>query len=339
MSAFLTRGRFARVMAAYAVLSACVLVVTPFFGSESLDIRNVLSAVFSGGASVDAKIFFSLRLPRVLLGFLVGGALAVSGGALQVVLANPLAEPFILGIAGGGALGAVVAISVPALLVHLGPFSTVQLFSLAGCLFCILAIYRFSLGPLGVSMTTILLAGVTINILCGAAVLLLRYLVSPHLLVAMDRWMMGGLDVVGYRQILGILPLLIPGLGLLGSQAHALNQLALGQEMALGHGVNVDTVQKQVLLGTGLASAAAVALAGPIGFVGLIIPHAVRRLSGADHRIVLPACFLLGGAFLTLCDLVARTVVSPTEMPVGIITAMVGGPVFLRILFKGRRHG
>jgi iron complex transport system permease protein len=334
MKGLLTKKRFAVVLASYVFLSTMVLCTTPFFGSESLDFEKVLAGFISHETSVDFDIFFRHRLPRVLLAFVVGGALAVSGGALQVVLANPLAEPFILGIAGGGALGAVIAISVPGLLIHLGPFSTVQLFSLAGCLFCILAIYRFSLGPLGVSMTTILLAGVTINILCGAAILLLRYLVSPHLLVAMDRWMMGGLDVVGYREILALLPLLVPGLGLLLGQAQALNQLGFGEEMAEGHGVHVAWVQKQILLGTGLVAAAAVALAGPIGFVGLIIPHIVRRLSGVDHRVVLPACFLLGGSFLALCDVVARTVVSPTEMPVGIITAMVGGPVFLRMLFR-----
>ena len=114
----------------------------------------------------------------------------------------------------------------------------------------------------------------------------------------------------------------------------ALNQLAFGEEMAIGHGVNVASVQKHIFLGTGLATAAAVSLSGPIGFVGLIIPHAVRRLSGVDHRVVLPASFCLGGAFLILCDLFARTVVSPTEMPVGIITAMIGGPVFLKILLR-----
>jgi iron complex transport system permease protein len=149
--------------------------------------------------------------------------------------------------------------------------------------------------------------------------------------------MMGGLDVVGYREILALLPLLVPGLGLLLGQAQALNQLAFGEEMAKGHGVNVAWVQKQILLGTGLVAAAAVALAGPIGFVGLIIPHVVRRLSGVDHRVVLPACFCMGGTFLAICDLVARTIVSPTEMPVGIITAMIGGPVFLRMLFKRER--
>ncbi len=270
----------------------------------------------------------------MLLAFLVGGSLAVAGSALQVVLRNPLAEPFILGIAGGGAVGAVIAISVPGLFVQAGPFSSVQFLSLLGCVVCVGGIYRLATSSTGISMTTILLAGVTVNILCGAAILLVRYLVSPHLLVAMDRWMMGGLDVVGYRELSALLPLLLPGLALLFMQGHALNQLAFGEEMAVGHGVNVASVQKQVFLGTGLATAGAVSLAGPIGFVGLIIPHAVRRLSGVDHRVVLPASFCLGGAFLTVCDLVARTVVAPTEMPVGIITALVGGPVFLRILLK-----
>jgi len=154
----------------------------------------------------------------------------------------------------------------------------------------------------------------------------------------MDRWMMGGLDVVGYHELSALLPLLLPGLALLLFQGIALNQLAFGEEMATGHGVNVATVQRFVLLGTGLATAAAVSLAGPIGFVGLIVPHAVRRFSGSDHRLVLPASFLLGGTFLTLCDLFARTVVAPTEMPVGIVTAILGGPVFLRILLKGNRQ-
>jgi iron complex transport system permease protein len=338
MSTTLTRRKFAMLLSAYLLLSAAVLCTTPFFGSEPLDIKNVLEGVVGEKLPVDAQIFFFHRIPRVLLAFLVGGVLAVSGSALQVVLRNPLAEPFILGIAGGGAVGAVIAISVPGLLIRMGPLSSVQLFSLVGCLLCIWAIYRFSLSPAGISMTTILLAGVTINILCGATILLLRYVVSPNLLVAMDRWMMGGLDVIGFRELFTLVPLVVPGLGLLLFQGASLNQLALGEEMALGHGVHVASVQKQVLLGTGLACAGAVSLAGPIGFVGLIVPHAVRRVSGVDHRLVLPACFCLGGSFLAICDLAARTVVAPTEMPVGIITALVGGPVFLKILFAKKRH-
>jgi iron complex transport system permease protein len=337
VTTLLTKKRFLLVVGGYLLVSAGLLAIAPFFGSESIEPAKVLHGLFSPETIMDSEIFFFHRIPRVLLAFLVGGSLAVAGNALQVVLKNPLAEPFILGIAGGGALGAVVAISIPGLLIRIGPFSSLQVFSLLGCLLCVWAIYRFSSTRCEISMTTILLAGVTVNILCGATILLIRYLVSPHLLVAMDRWMMGGLDVVGYGELSTLLPLLLPGLFLIFIHGNSLNQLALGTEMALGHGVEVGAVHKQVLFGTGLASAAAVSLAGPIGFVGLIIPHMVRRLSGSDHRIVLPAAFCTGGAFLTLCDVAARTLVAPTEMPVGIITALVGGPVFLKILFKKER--
>lgn len=334
MTTLLTRKRFFWVVGCYILICLGLVCIAPFWGSEPLSLGSVFTGFFSGETGIDGEIFFFHRIPRVLLGFLVGGALAVAGNALQVVLRNPLAEPFILGIAGGGALGAVVAISIPGLLIRIGPFSSLQIFSLVGCLLCVWGIYRFSSSRGEISMTTILLAGVTINILCGAAILLVRYLVSPHLLVAMDRWMMGGLDVVGYGELSTLLPLLLPGLFLIFLHANSFNQLAFGKEMALGHGVDVATVHKQVLLGTGLAAAASVSLAGPIGFVGLIIPHAVRRLSGSDHRVVLPAAFFAGGAFLVLCDVAARTLVAPTEMPVGILTALIGGPVFLKILFK-----
>jgi iron complex transport system permease protein len=185
-------------------------------------------------------------------------------------------------------------------------------------------------------MNTLLLAGVTVSILCGAMTQLIRYLASPNQMVMMDHWMMGGLDVIGYRELSALLPLLLPGLTLLLSQMGTLNHLSLGEEMALGQGIDVATVQKLSFIGGGLATTGAVSLAGPIGFVGLLVPHAVRRLSGFDHRILLPGSFLAGGAFLVACDTVARTVVSPTEMPVGIITALVGGPFFVYLLLKKR---
>jgi iron complex transport system permease protein len=333
----LTRRRFGLIVGGYALSAAVICLVAPFFGSERLSLSEVWNGLVLGRTTVDADIFFLQRLPRVVLAFLVGGALAATGGALQVVLRNALAEPFILGIAGSGALGAVVAISIPGLFLSAGPFSTVQVLSLAGCLASMAVIYRLATGPMGLSMNSVLLAGVTINVLCGAAVLLVRYLVNPQLLVIMDRWMMGGLDVVGFEETAALLPLLLPGLALLFRQAGALNHLAFGEEMAAGRGVDVSRVQKEIFIGAGLSTAAAVSLAGPIGFVGLILPHAVRRVSGVDYRLVLPASFLSGGSFLVLCDLLARTVVAPTEMPVGIVTAMIGGPVFFHILLKGRR--
>jgi len=294
------------------------------------------AAPFVGGETADAEILWNLRVPRVLLGFLAGGTLALAGASLQVILRNPLAEPFTLGTASGGALGAIVAISVPGLSLAVGPLSTVQLFSLAGCGLTLALIYALARRPQGASMNMLLLAGVTIGILCGSLILLVRYLANPTLLVAMDRWVMGGLDVVGYRALAGLAPFLLPGLGLLVLQTPSLNHLSLGEEMAAGHGVDVAAVHREVLLGTGLATAAVVSITGPIGFVGLIVPHAVRRLTGFDHRIVLPASFLLGGAFLVACDALARIVVRASEMPVGIVTALLGGPIFIRILLKRR---
>jgi len=316
----LTPRRCALILAAY--LAPCLAVAC--------------AAPFVGSARTTAEIFWELRVPRVVLGLLAGGSLAMTGAALQVVLRNPLAEPYTLGVASGGALGAVIAIMLPGLAVSLGPLSSVQLFSLAGCGLALGLIYALARRPQGISMSMLLLAGVTVGILCGALILLVRFLAKPTILVAMERWVMGGLDVFGYRDLGALLPLLLPGLGLLVMQTPSLNHLSLGGEMAAGHGVDVAAVHREVFLGAGLATAAAVSVAGPIGFVGLIVPHAVRRLSGYDHRIVLPASFLLGGAFLVACDALARLAVAPAEMPVGILTALVGGPIFIHILLRRR---
>ena len=316
----LTRRSCLLRVGAYALLAAMAVCAAPFLGPEK----------------TTATILWELRVPRVVLGFVAGGTLALVGATLQAVLRNPLATPYTLGVTGGGALGAVIALSVPALHLSLGPVTTVQLFALAGCGLALLFIYALARRPEGASMGVLLLAGVTVGILCGALMLLVRFLAKPHLLVAMDRWVMGGLDVVGTRELAGLAPFLLPGLGLLVMQIPSLNHLSLGEEMAAGHGVDVAAVHREVFFGAGLATAAVVSITGPIGFVGLIVPHAVRRLSGFDHRVVLPASFLLGGSFLIACDAAARTLLTATEMPVGILTALVGGPIFIWILLRRR---
>jgi iron complex transport system permease protein len=159
-------------------------------------------------------------------------------------------------------------------------------------------------------------------------------LASPNYLVQLDRWLMGGLEVIGFREIAGLMPLLVPGLLLLFSCLVELNHLALGPDLAQGQGVDVRSVQYRIFFGSGLATAAVVSIAGPIGFVGLIIPHAVRRVSGFDHRLVLPGSFLIGAGFLVICDTAARTLLAPREIPVGVITAMVGGPMFIYLLVR-----
>lgn len=336
MSRPLTARRWAWAMAAYAALFVAALIVCPFIGREPVEAAEQIKRILAGRPEF-GSILLQLRVPRVLLALLAGGTLALVGACFQVILRNPLADPFTLGITGGSAVGAVLALSVRGMALSFGPFSTIQICAFAGAAVSLGLVYAVARRPHGMSMNTLLLAGVTISILSAGLIMLIRYVADPYNLISMDRWLMGGLDIVGYRELGPALPLLLPGVALLLLQAAALNHLSLGEEMAAGHGVEVAQVQRLVFVGSGLATAAVVSLAGPIGFVGLIIPHAVRRLSGYDQRIVLPASFLLGGAFLAACDTVGRTLFHKQEIPVGVITAIVGGALFIRILLGRRR--
>lgn len=336
MSKPLTARRWCWIMAAYAALFLAALIVCPFIGRTPVDAGEQIRSILAGRPDFGG-ILLQLRLPRVLLALLAGGTLALVGAAFQVILRNALADPFTLGITGGSAVGAVVALSAPGLAISLGPFSTLQLFAFAGAAASLGLVYAVARRPHGMSMNTLLLAGVTVSILSAGVIMFIRYLADPYNLAGMDRWMMGGLDIVGFRDLGPALPLLLPGIALLLMQAAALNHLSLGEDMAAGHGVEVAQVQRLTFIGSGLATAAVVSLAGPIGFVGLIIPHAVRRISGHDQRVVLPASFLLGGAFLAACDTAGRTLFHKQEIPVGVITAIVGGVLFIRILLGRRR--
>jgi iron complex transport system permease protein len=318
----------------YGVVAFFIIFSAPFVGSEKLNFHSIIKEIFDNTNGTDSTIFLYIRIPRILLGFFAGGTLALVGAVFQVVLRNPLATPYTLGVTGGGTLGAVIAISLPGFYLKMGPFSTIQLFSLIGSFTLIVIIYKLAQSKHGVSMNTLLLAGVTIGIISGSLVLFVRYLVDPNLLAVMDRWMMGGLTINGYRELAALFPLLFPGLFMLFTQAPALNLMTFGSEIAAGHGVEVRKVQFRSLVGGCLATASVVSMVGPIGFIGLIIPHGIRRISGYDHRLVLPASFLTGGSFLVLCDIFARTITPPIEIPVGILTAMIGGPIFIKILLK-----
>jgi len=319
----------------YLLLFITVIVITPWIGPEKTTPGAILQHI-QGPSNPQGEIFFFQRLPRLILALLTGGALALVGASFQVLFRNPLVEPFTLGVSGGSALGAFLAISIPSLWIVWGPFSSIQIFAAIGASGSLLLIYRIANRPQGLSVNTLLLAGITISIICAGAILLLTYLASPNLLMSFQRWMMGGIDIVGYQDLISLVPFLLPGGILLFIHARDLNHIALGEEMALGHGVDVKSVQKHVFIGGGLATAAVVSLTGPIGFVGLIIPHAVRGLSGYDQRIILTGSFLLGGAVLAVCDTLARTILAPTELPVGIITALLGGPLFIRLLLSRR---
>jgi len=342
MKGALTFRRWLVAMAAYAAPFLLCALLLPYVGPSS---RALAGPYATGSPEAEQFIFHNLRLPRVLLALLAGGSLAVVGACFQVVLRNPLAEPYTLGVTGGAAVGAVLAISVRGLRFGWGPFTTVQLFALIGAGTTVVLIYRLARRPQGISMSVLLLAGVTISILCGGLVLFIRYIADPHSLLSMDRWLMGGISPLGMDELLPLVPFLALGLLFLLPQITALNHLALGEGLAMGHGVDVRRVQRMVFIGGSLLTAGVVSLTGPIGFVGLIVPHAVRRLSGFDQRVVVPASFLAGGAFLALCDTAGRTLLpllverisEAQQTPVGVLTALIGGPIFIRILIGRRR--
>jgi iron complex transport system permease protein len=317
----------------YIALFLLALAVLPWIGAERIDPAEAL-AQWRGASTAHGLIFFRQRIPRVALALLVGGALSLTGAALQVLFRNPLAEPWTLGVSGGAAVGAFFAQLFPALFVSFGPLNTTQALALLGAGGAMALVWSFSRGAGAKTTHTLLLAGVTLSVLSGSLTTLMVYFISPLRFVSFHRWLMGGLDVIGTREIQSLLLLGGPGALLLGAMAREYNHLAFDEDMALGHGVDVARVQRLTFVGAGLTTAACVAVAGPIAFLGMIVPHIVRRLSGFDNRRVLPASFLLGGAALALCDTIARTIVAPTEIPVGVVTAALGGPAFLYLLSR-----
>jgi iron complex transport system permease protein len=335
---YLSVGRFWMMLAAACMVWAAVGVGCLFYGQVRVPPREVLHILAGGGAAAqNVSIVLAQRAPRILLGLLAGGGLAVAGAIFQALLRNPLATPHTLGVSAGGALGAVVAISFGIKGLAIGPVGTVQFFSLAGSLVNMAVIYLLARRREAVSSMKLLLAGVTLGLICSAMIMFVRFIADPTRLVMVDRWLMGGLDVQGFGSIASLLPFLVPSLVLLLGEANTMNQLTLGEEMAAGRGVDVGAVQVRAFLAGSVLTAAIVSVAGPIGFVGLIVPHLLRGIFGPDHRLLLMLSFFGGGIFLSVADTVARTCFPPSELPVGVLTAMLGGPFFLILLVTGAR--
>jgi iron complex transport system permease protein len=228
---------------------------------------------------------------------------------------------------------------LPGVVLSWGPFLAVRGFAFAGALVAMATIWLLARAGGRISTMELLLAGVTMGVIFHALILVVRYFAHPNLLVAMDQWMMGRLTMCSWVDVAVTALLLVPALGGLMRLARGLDQISFGEDLALGRGVNVARLQIQAFVLGSLAVGAVVAMAGPIAFVGLIVPHSVRRLVGPDHRLLLPCTALAGGGFLVLCDALARSVLKPTELPVGVITALLGGPFFIYLLILGRRRG
>lgn len=313
------------------LLWLAVAVGAPLVGSQPVSLADVLRGDPTAGA-----IFWQLRLPRVLLALLAGAGLAVSGLAFQTLFRNELAEPYTLGIATGAALGAVLSLRLEEMGVLLG-MPLVSLASFAGAIGATALVVGLAWRRQG-STATLLLAGIAVSLSCSALILFLQYLSDSTQTFRMVRWMMGGLSVVGYGEVLWAAPWVLGGAAVLLALRWDLNLLLTGEELAASRGVDLVRLRLRVLGVSSLMIGALVAVAGPIGFVGLMVPHMLRRWVGHDHLFLAPACLLGGGAFLAICDVAARTVMSPAELPVGVLTALLGGPFFLWLLVLGRKE-
>jgi iron complex transport system permease protein len=328
------RRRLVVTVAGFGSLALAACLLAPLVGSTPIRLTAVFDRSIPFADNVDAQIFFVARLPRVLAAALVGSGLALAGVVFQALLRNPLASPDTLGVSAGAALGAVLAITFNADFSLLG-VPAIPLATLAGSLGALAIVYGLSAARRrGASSMVLLLAGVTLTTLLGALTTFVRYLADFTQTLQTVRWLMGSLDVGSYGPIgAALVPLVLACAGF-ATLPRVLDLLSVGAESAAARGVNVPRAEKIALASASLATGAAVSLAGPLSFVGIIVPHLVRLLVGADHRLVLPAAALFGSAFLIACDLVARTAFAPAELPVGVVTAIIGGPVFLWLLFR-----
>jgi len=335
-----SKRRFLTVLVLLAVLAASLIMATAI-GAVAIPpgvtlrvIAAQLTGFFDleGIAANTVSIIWQLRLPRVLLGALVGAALALAGVSFQGLLRNPLADPFTIGVSSGAATGATLAIFLRQFFGLSFP-QMVPLFAFAGAFVALFFVYNLAKIGGQVPVVTLLLAGVVVSSFLSAVISLLMVLAGENM-QGIFFWLSGGLLLRSWPEIWFVLPYLAAGFLILISYARDLNVLLMGEEAAMSLGVNVEKTKKILLVTSSLVTAAAVSVSGMIGFVGLIIPHAVRIVSGPDHRILLPASALVGAAFLVWADVVARTALAPQEIPVGIITAFVGAPFFIYLLRK-----
>ena len=328
----INRNQYIGAIFLFFLLFLITITITPLIGSVEINLEKAFSKDLAFNDNVDANILFLARIPRIILAALTGAALSVAGAVLQSLLRNDLAAPFTLGVSSGAALGAVIAISLG--LPHvISGIPTVPIAAFLGALGAITLVFSLARTRIGEFPTPVLLlAGVTANFFFAALVMLIHYLSDFTQSFRIVRWLMGGLDITNYKTLISISPMIFIGFGVLMFYSRDLNIISTGIQSAMSRGVEVIKVQKIGFIMASLLTGAVVALSGPIGFVGLIVPHIVRLIVGPDLRILLPASIFFGASFLIICDTLARTIIAPTEIPVGIKTAMLGGPFFVWLL-------
>jgi iron complex transport system permease protein len=334
----LTPRRFLWTVGASVFLLLAVLVGAPLVGPTRISLTEAFGFLTSASINPDASILFYVRLPRTLLAALVGAALSTSGLTFQSLLRNPLASPFTLGISGGAALATALSIRF-GLVGSVGPLSAQTVAALTGSAVAVLLVYLLAQVRGYLAPSTMLLAGVTLHFFFSSLILLVQYTADFTQSYQMVRWVMGGLDIIEFKRLAVITPLVFLGLGALVLFSRRMNIMALGDETARSLGVPVARSRKVAFAAASVATGSAISLAGPVLFVGLMVPHLLRLLLGPDHRLLVPTSIFAGAAFVVICDTVARTVFAPTEIPVGVITALIGGPFFLWLLLRHKLRG
>jgi ABC-type Fe3+-siderophore transport system permease subunit len=327
------RRRLVLALAVLAALLSLVAFTALFLGTAGLSPRAVVRAL-AGRAepeSIESIVTLGLRLPRVLAATLAGGALAVAGVAFQGLTRNPLAEPSVLGVTSGAAFGVVLA-QIAGLGATVTDTLAVAAFAFAGALLAAVTVYAIAVSPGGLAIQTLLLAGVIVGIFFSSAITVVISIVDFNRLGGVIHWLLGNLTPMPPGSLLVFAILAATGFVLILRSARELNLLALGEEAALQLGVNAERLKRRVFLAAALLTGTVVAFTGPIGFVGLVVPHVLRGLVGPDNRMLVPTSVLAGGAFLLAADTLARNVVAPAELSVGVITAFCGAPVFVWVL-------
>jgi iron complex transport system permease protein len=338
------RAAFAMLTVLSALLAASMLAAV-CIGAYRVTPLQVFSAITSGQTALagDAtlrqvrSVILNIRLPRVALALFVGAGFGAAGSALQALFRNPLADPGLIGVSSGAALGASALIVLgPLLFTGSAALAYLPVAAFAGALAVAALVYRLAAAHGRLALPLLLLAGIAINALTGAAIGLLTYIADDAQLRSLTFWSLGSLGGAQWNRLGAVLPLALLGIGLLVRRRSALNALQLGETEAQHLGVPVQAVKRHVLVASAMCVGALVSCTGAIGFIGLVAPHCVRLACGPDQRVVMPGAMLLGATLTVLADLAARTVAAPAEVPLGILTALLGAPFFLALLWRSR---
>jgi iron complex transport system permease protein len=313
-----------------AIAAAAVLIACSFIGAQLLTPWSI------GAGTLDGEIYRQIRVPRIIAAFLAGSGLALCGMVFQAIFRNPMADPFTLGTASGASCGAAATV-LAGLSGAVFGIPIVSIGAFAGAAAAMAAVSAIASARRTAGTLIMLLAGIAVSFLFSSLLMFIQYLSNFRDSFQIVRWLMGGMQSTGYGSVITLLAFWCVGVTLIALQLPRLDQLLAGEDLARSRGVNVAASRQWLLTAATLLIAGIVAVCGPIGFVGLMVPHICRRLVSAHHLFLGPACILVGGTFLVMADTVGRVIIAPAEMPVGVLTALIGGPFFLWLLFGKRK--